>query len=121
MFGFYFDERNLDGGLRSHEKWSRTIGGYELTVTRPFVFGMPGPGYGIIIYQGANKFLLIGAGLRSRSRARLGSVYTGILKVQEKQVGTDGVLSNGRLLNRDERRCGEFAIMPSDNCEGTIM
>ena len=111
MMGFYFDEFNESN---KSQQWTKTFDDMEVTITRSFVFGKPGPGYGIIIYtQTTNKFLLIGTGFQVKFRStNPKSTFTGILSAKEKEVKEDGELTTLRVLNGDETRSGAYMIMP---------
>ncbi|KAH7129971.1 glycoside hydrolase superfamily [Dactylonectria estremocensis] len=116
MFGFFFDEWNEESSRQGALKWTKVIAGYEVTVTRSFVFGKPGPGYGMVIHQGNSRFLLIGCGFQVTFQSTdPNSVFTGIEEFYEKKVADDGSLVNLRNLNGDERLGGGLAIMPSEN------
>lgn len=113
MFGFYFDELK-DG--KPPGSWRKTFGDMEVIINRSFVFGKPGPGYGIVIHQGNGKFLLIGSGFQTTFRStKPNSTFTGILRSEEKMVDVDGKLSTLRTMNGDETRSGEFFMMPTEN------
>jgi hypothetical protein len=113
MFGFYFDEYS---DATSSQQWKRTFDEMAVTIERSFVFGRPGAGYGMVIYQGNNQFLLIGSGFQATFRStRPESTFTGILSAEEKMVAEDGSLSTLRVMNGDETRSGAFMIMPTEN------
>ncbi|KAH7359957.1 beta-galactosidase [Pyrenochaeta sp. MPI-SDFR-AT-0127] len=112
-FGFCFDEP--DDRKQSSDSYSTTMGAWNLQIERSFVFGQPGPGFGMVIRLSKAKFLLVGEGFQVRfASTRKGSSFTGILSFVEKvatQVTNE--LVTGRTLNGDETRTGELAIMPS--------
>ncbi|KPI41699.1 uncharacterized protein AB675_9357 [Cyphellophora attinorum] len=112
MFGFFFDELK-DG--KPPGQWRKTFGDMEVIVDRSFVFGRPGPGYGIVIHQGEGKFLLIGSGFQTTFRStKPESTFTGILSSEEKMVDEDGKLTTLRTMNGDETRSGAFFMMPTE-------
>ena len=116
MFGFFFDE--YEASQPTHQdQWRKTFnnGEMEVIVDRSFVFGKPAPGYGIVIHQGENKFLLIGAGFQTTFKStKPASTFTGILTAEEKMVDEEGKLSTLRVMNGDETRSGAFMIMPTE-------
>ncbi|POS73062.1 hypothetical protein DHEL01_v208541 [Diaporthe helianthi] len=117
--GFCFDEIP-DGasGTRSSNPVRKFWGEFELTIDRCFVFGKPGPGAGMVIHRGHGKFLLIGWGFQVSAKAvSQDSSFTGILTFEEKAVDDEetGRLRTVRVLNGDETRSGEFAMMPNDD------
>ncbi|KAL3442493.1 glycoside hydrolase superfamily [Aspergillus insuetus] len=115
--GFFFDDIAEDGADPSNPVVCR-FGEYELTIERCFVFGKPGPACGMVIHRGDGRFLLIGWGFQVGARAlAANATYTGILRVEEKFVEdpVSGTLRMGRLLNGDETRSGNFAMMPSED------
>lgn len=113
VMGFYFDELSETTTERT---WVRTFGEFEVTIARAFVFGKAGPGSGLIIYQGAGKFLLVGWGFNvSFKSTKPNATFTGILYAEEKIVDGEGNLATGRVMNGDETRSGEFFIMPNED------
>ncbi|KAH6612993.1 glycoside hydrolase superfamily [Boeremia exigua] len=112
-FGFWFDK--LDEGGKEGDRHIVRMGGWEVTVERSFVFGQPGPGFGLVIRLEESKFLLVGEGFQvSFASMRQGSSFTGFLSFLEKVHDPQtGVLVNGRTLNGDETRSGQLAIMPN--------
>lgn len=120
--GFYFEVNSPTAGMSSHSSYRPIVqlwGDYEIIIERAFVFGEPGPGAGMVIWQqGSSRFLLIGWGFQVRARSVApGATFTGILRFQEKTVVNKdtGELKTLRTLNGDETRSGQFAIMPNDN------
>lgn len=118
--GFCFDE--VPHGVPRTPDLNTTIvrewGGFEVTIERCFVFGKPGTASGMVIHQGAGKFLLIGWGFQVRAKAvSKTSHYTGILRFEEKVVedAETGKLKRGRVLNGDETRSGRFGMMPNED------
>lgn len=112
MFGFYFDEVKPS---KPADQWRKTFGDMEVIIDRSFVFGKPGPGYGIVIHQGEGKFLLIGSGFQITFKsAKPESTFTGILAAEEKIVDEQGNLTTLRTMNGDETRSGAFMIMPTE-------
>ncbi|GIK00964.1 hypothetical protein Aspvir_004994 [Aspergillus viridinutans] len=115
--GFFFDELAADGSDPS-KPITRQQGGYEITIERAFVLGKPGPGCGMVIHRGEGKFLLIGWGFQVRATSLSPTAaYTGILRFEEKVVANKvtGELRTRRVLNGDETRSGQFAIMPNED------
>ncbi|KAB8342955.1 hypothetical protein FH972_022551 [Carpinus fangiana] len=113
MMGFFFDEISRKDGP---EQWTRIFPGFELLIQRAFVFGVQGPGCGIIISQEDGSFLLLGWGFRVTFKSTdPNSTFTGILKAEEKYIDESGNLRTLRRMNGDETRSGECYIMPNDN------
>ncbi|KAG8163079.1 hypothetical protein KVR01_007557 [Diaporthe batatas] len=116
--GFCFDELPDGVSGRSSDPVKKVWGDFELTIDRCFVFGKPGPGTGMVIDRGNGKFLLIGWGFQVSAKAvSTDSTFTGILKFEEKAVDDEetGRLRTVRVLNGDETRSGEFAMMPNED------
>lgn len=116
--GFCFDEipDGASGSVPGRVK--QTWGDFEITIDRCFVFGKPGPGAGMVINRGHGKFLLIGWGFQVSAKSLVqDSTFTGILKFEEKAVDDEetGRLRTVRVLNGDETRSGEFAMMPNED------
>ena len=108
MFGFYFDE--LDEGHNGTEKtWTKTIAGYDVIVTRAFVFGKPGPGAGMVIYQSEGRFLCAGWGFNvSFKSTNPKATFTGILhgtSLRHAPHSGDQNISNVYLLSTSYRLC----------------
>ncbi|RDW84475.1 hypothetical protein BP6252_02065 [Coleophoma cylindrospora] len=115
MMGFFFDEMD-EVTHTSKDSWVQVLGDFELTVERSFVFGKPGAGAGMVIHQGNGKYLLIGWGFQVTWKSTdPKSTFTGILYSEEKEVGKNGVLTTGRVMNGDETRSGAFFIMPNED------
>ncbi|PLB55758.1 glycoside hydrolase [Aspergillus steynii IBT 23096] len=115
--GVCFDHLNDDGSDPSPAV-VKQFGDFELRIERCFVFGKPGPGAGMVVHRGGGKFLLIGYGFQVHARSlspRL--VFTGILKVEEKEVMDEatGRLRTLRLFNGDETRNGTRVMMPDED------
>ena len=109
--GFFFDEVR---DLPRAEKWTRLFEDIEVIVRRAFVFGKPGPGGGMVIRRGRNKFLLIGYGFQVAFRnVKKRAAFTGILSAKEMEADYDGNLTVLRLLNGDETRGGTAVVMPN--------
>ena len=90
-----------------------TMGTWKLSIDRANVFGHPGPGYGVIIHQSDDTFLLIGEGYRVVfTSTQQGKEWSGVCTFTEKQVAEDGSLRSVRLLNGDETLGGKWAQMP---------
>ncbi|KAJ5714355.1 uncharacterized protein N7483_011536 [Penicillium malachiteum] len=117
MMGFFFDELDhLTAQIQALTHWIKNFDEWEINIERSFVFGKPGPGNGIVIYQGNAKFLLIGWGFQVSFRNTTpGTTFTGILSAEKKTVDADGNLSTLRMLNGDELRGSEVVMMPNDN------
>lgn len=116
--GFCFDEVPDGASGRSSDAVKKVWGDFEVTIDRCFVFGKPGPGAGMVIDRGNGKFLLIGWGFQVSAKAvSEESTFTGILKFEEKAVDDEetGRLRTVRVLNGDETRSGEFAMMPNED------
>lgn len=113
--GFFFDE--FEPGARSSDTITASFGSWNLSIQRSFVFGKPSPGFGIVVQLSDSRFLLVGEGFEVRfASAKEGSGYTGILEFVEKVYDVrTRKLKTGRLLNGDETRSGEVAIMPSED------
>lgn len=116
--GFCFDEIPDGASGSPFSAVKKTWGDFEITIDRCFVFGKPGPGAGMVINRGHGKFLLIGWGFQVSAKAvAQDSTFTGILKFEEKAVDDEetGRLRTVRVLNGDETRSGEFAMMPNED------
>lgn len=113
IYGFHFDEVAADG-KDAGTTISITMADWNLSIQRTFVFGRRGPGYGIIIHQGAGKFLLVGEGYQVAFK-QPGKTFTGILAVRELDVAdsASGNLEVFRKLNGDETQSGNAVILPS--------
>lgn len=114
--GFFFDEIREDGSDPSLPVSAR-FGSWDLVIERSFVFGRPAAGSGIVIHKGKNEFLLIGWGFQvSFTSTDPQTCFNGLLRFEEKEVDVaSGALRTLRLLNGDETRSGQFAIMPSED------
>ncbi|KAK2604336.1 hypothetical protein N8I77_007277 [Diaporthe amygdali] len=117
--GFCFDELPVDDSAKDPSPSIRRVwGNFEIFIERCFVFGKPGTGAGMVIHRGGGKFLLIGWGFQVRAKA-LGQDknFTGILKFEEKIVEDEGAgsLKTSRVLNGDETRSGQAAMMPNED------
>jgi hypothetical protein len=112
--GFFFDDL-LDDGRDISPPTTAHFGGFEVTISRCFVFGKPGPGAGMLIYLGEAKFLLIGWGFQAEFKSLSpDSSFTGILSFTEKFVDQFGELQTSRKLNGDETRGGLYCMMPNE-------
>lgn len=113
--GVFFDEL-LDDGRDLSRPFVAHFGEFEMTLTRSFVFGKPGPGAGMVIHLGEAKFLLIGWGFQASFKSLSSkSTFTGILSLTEMIVDPKtGKLFTGRRLNGDETRNGKFCVMPNE-------
>lgn len=112
-FGFFFDEFHKDA--KSSDSHQVKMDGWTVTIERAFVYGLPSPGFGMIIQLSVNRFLLVGEGFQvGFSSTCSDTTFNGILAFTEKVFDTQtGELRTGRSLNGDETRSGQFAIMPS--------
>jgi hypothetical protein len=112
--GFFFDELPTGPDAKDPSPAQEvTFGPWKLTIERSFVFGHPGPGFGMIIHQSGAKFMLIGAGSQVTFKHE-SAPLTGILRFDEKEVQEDGSLKTLRMLNGEETRSGAFCIMPNE-------
>lgn len=115
-FGFCFDEIDRSHSTIDEER-IKIMGEWKLTIKRAHVFGVPGPGCGIVIQEAEDKFLCIGWGY-SVYFSHENKKFTGILKAIElNYINTKngkGTLANGRLLNGDETRSGTCLTMPNE-------
>ncbi|KAH6625212.1 glycoside hydrolase superfamily [Boeremia exigua] len=112
-FGFWFDECvDNESVTDAHQV---VMGSWRLTIERSFVFGKPGPGFGLIIQLHDATFLLVGEGFQVSFASTIkSSSFTGFLSFAEKISDPHTKqLRNGRMLNGDETRSGQLAIMPS--------
>jgi hypothetical protein len=111
--GFYFDERDESPNSRSTSHTAQ-FGEYGVCIERAFVFGKPGPGAGMIIHRSHSTFLLLGWGFQATFQScSPRSIFTGILRMEEKEV-VDGKLQTLRRLNGDETRSGKSCVMPNE-------
>lgn len=116
MFGFYFEEFEGEGTDVASPMMA-SFEGFELSISRAFVLGKPGPGCGMVIETALGKYLLIGEGFKVEfSSISPTSAKTGILRIEEKRVEdvAKGRLSTERVLNGDESRSGKWVNMPSE-------
>lgn len=113
IFGFWFDK--LGEGGKESDLHNVRMGSWDVTIERSFVFGEPGPGFGLIIRVEESKLLLVGEGFQVRfASTRKGASFTGFLSFLEKVHDPQtGALVTGRTLNGDETRSGQLAIMPN--------
>ncbi|KAK2812626.1 hypothetical protein FQN50_001272 [Emmonsiellopsis sp. PD_5] len=115
--GFFFDELRPSGDDPS-PPITAFFDSWKLHIERSFVFGKPGPGFGMVIHKGGARFLLIGEGFQVKfSSTKPKSVFTGILKFVEKEVVNEetGEMRSLRILGGDETRSGQAAVMPVEN------
>lgn len=115
MVGFFFDEFSTPD---PSPPVVTTMGDWELTIERAFVFGKPSPGFGLVIHTGPASFLLVGEGFHVRFKSLLkDACFTGILSFTEQEVVDEktGEMQTVRVLNGDETRSGLLAIMPAEN------
>ncbi|KAI7162486.1 beta-galactosidase [Hortaea werneckii] len=112
--GFFFDELSPDGKDPS-QPIRTSFGDWDLLIERAFVFGTPGPGFGMVIHLQQDEFLLIGKGYQVSFQSRDERAhFSGILRFEEKNVKGDE-LRTVRFLNGDETRSGKSAVMPADD------
>lgn len=113
-YGFFFD--NAENDETTPTQHLVPLGNWMLSIERSFTFGKPSPGFGMVIQIDVAKFLLVGEGFQVRFTSAIeDSVFTGILSFVEKVYDPQTKqLINGRLLNGDETRSGEVAIMPAE-------
>lgn len=112
--GFFFNEPAADGTV-TREVLETTFGSWKLKVERSFVFGKPGPGFGIVIHLRDSRFLLIGEGFQvTFTSSDPGKPFSSILHFDEKEVVNveTGKMRTLRMLNGDETKSGRFFIMP---------
>lgn len=117
MVGFFFDELTQTGADPS-PPFNAKFGRWELRIERSFVFGRPGPGYGIVIHLGEARFLLVGEGFQVKFGVEgTRAAFVGILNFTEKEVvdAETGEMRSWRRLNGDETRGGLAAMMPSQS------
>ncbi|KAL7424668.1 hypothetical protein Q5752_000352 [Cryptotrichosporon argae] len=112
--GFFFDAFP-PGTNDPSPKQEYTLGQWRLNVERQPVFGHPAPGYGLIILTAPDAFLLVGEGYQVTFSAASSATFTGILRLDEKEVvnAETGEMRTLRRLNGDETHCGKQAVMPS--------
>ena len=113
--GFCFDALTPTGKDPSPAV-TAIFGTWHLKIERSFVFGKPGPGFGMVIHKGDAQFLLVGEGFQvTFSSVNPRTVFTGILKFVEKDVINEatGEMRTWRTLGGDETRSGQSALMPS--------
>ena len=97
------------------------MGEWSLCVEPAHVTGEPGTANGLVIQLeegNGSRFLLLGWGFQvSFKSTRPKAHFTGILSFEEKDVvnATTGELKTIRLLNGDESRSGNYAVMPNEN------
>lgn len=115
MYGLHFDGFEKGAEDPSSQRQVK-LGDWNLTITRSHVFGHPSPGYGIIIAEPDDKFLLIGEGFQVKFDPVTPASFSSILSFDEMEV-VDGKLVKGRLLNGDETATGGrmLARMPGPN------
>ncbi|KAL5316131.1 hypothetical protein ACEPPN_017009 [Leptodophora sp. 'Broadleaf-Isolate-01'] len=114
--GFFFDEA-VDSRAKS-ESLEATLGTWKLKIERSFVFGKPGPGFGMVIHLHDSRFLLIGEGFQvSFTSSNPNKPFTGILHFVEKDIvdAETGELKTIRMLNGDETRNGRSCMMPGED------
>lgn len=116
-YGFWFDRFEAGESDPSPTHTVR-MGEWQLVIERAHVFGHPSPGYGMVIQQESDRFLLIGEGFQVNFKSTSpDSVFTGILSFEEKEVDPANPESGGlrtlRLMNGDETRAGKHVVMPS--------
>lgn len=112
-YGFFFDECSGQGQVLDIRRVN--MGNWRLVIERSFVFGRPGPGFGMVVQISDTRFVLVGQGFHVRfASTRKASTFTGILSFMERVSNpVSKELEDGRVLNGDETRSGQLAIMPS--------
>ncbi|OAL57457.1 glycoside hydrolase [Pyrenochaeta sp. DS3sAY3a] len=112
-FGFWFDE--YDENSPAVDAYNVVMGGWKLKIDRSFVFGKPGPGFGLVIQLNEVKFLLVGEGFQVEfASTKKCSSFSGIVSFVEMVSDPHTKqLRSGRTLNGDETRSGQLAIMPN--------
>jgi hypothetical protein len=124
IFGFHFDAYNAarlpSGGKSALMGESKTIvmGEWQLVIQRSIVTGIPSTGYGLVIQQSADKFLLVGEGYQVTIQSTDSeTTFSGILSFNEKKVvdRESGEMKDLRILNGDETRSGISLVMPSED------
>ena len=112
--GFYFD-RVPAGQKDTAEPRTVVMGHWTLQIQRAQVFGAPEPGFGIVIQETDDSFLLVGEGYMVSFRSTDPRAdFTGILSLDELEVVNDGsgTMKKVRRLNGDEIKSGQAAVMP---------
>ncbi|PVH72288.1 glycoside hydrolase family 35 protein [Cadophora sp. DSE1049] len=115
MFGFFMDEFE---SVKADEPITQHFREFDVTITRELAFGIPGPGFGIIIELEPRRFLCIGAGYRVIFKSTSPtSMYTGISNVVEKRVldAERGLLETERYLGGDETGSDEWVNMANED------
>ncbi|KAH7394604.1 family 35 putative beta-galactosidase glycoside hydrolase [Pyrenochaeta sp. MPI-SDFR-AT-0127] len=118
FIGFYFDELGPNGNDPT-PPLTKQFGSFTLSISRAFVLGTPGPGFGMIIELDNDRFMLAGMGFKVEFASNEPGplAYTGILRFEEKSVVDSevGLLRTDRILNGDETRSGQWANMPNED------
>ena len=110
-----------EGSNESPLQVNIVMGEWNVCVEPAHVFGKKEAGSGMLIQLdegGGSRFLLIGWGFQvSFTSTRPGVHFSGILSFEEKEVvdSMTGELRTRRLLNGDETRSGQYAVMPNEN------
>lgn len=113
--GFFFDEISADG-TDPCQPVDKDFGNWNLSITRSFVFGRPSVGYGMVVQIDKDRFLLVGRGFQVSFTSNDPRAYfSGILRMEEKDIDEQGDMRTVRLLNGDETRSGRAAVMPSES------
>jgi hypothetical protein len=112
MYGFYFDQLDKEKSDPTASK-NIVMGAWRLSISRATVYGQPSAGYGLVILQTDNTFLLIGEGFEIRFVSTGASSLCSILSFDELDVEGNSLVRR-RRLNGDEtmRRDGTVARMP---------
>ena len=113
--GFHFDR--FERGTPSPDTPKVVdMGEWTLTIERAAIFGQPEPGYGLVIQQGPDSFLLVGEGFMVSFKPKgRPDGFGGILSFVELEcVDEDkGEMRRLRRLNGDETKSGKNAVMPT--------
>ena len=115
---FFFDSVPV-GQKDTATQITATFGDWELLIKRQWTHGHPASGYGMIIQQDSNIFLLIGEGY-TVAFTKTGAAFTGLMHHKEQEVinAATGEMRTLRHFNGDETGCGQVAIMPSADPDG---
>lgn len=123
MIGIFFDEQDSNATSKQGnyvEEHIYIFEKYKATIQRYQVFGRPGPapepGYGLIIQEGPDQFLVVGAGFQVLFEPLNNDdpeIIHGILRVEELQATNEG-FETLRWLNGDETQAGQRVAMPYD-------
>ncbi|WWC61546.1 uncharacterized protein I303_104130 [Kwoniella dejecticola CBS 10117] len=113
--GFYFDAF-LPGQSDPSIAKEVVMGEWHLRFERAKIFGHPAAGYGLVIQESKNVFLLIGEGyMVTFASTSSQSSFSGILAFNEMEMVEIGSnkMRKIRTLNGDETKSGAAAVMPT--------